>query len=353
MYSGPLSLSEYDYSFPRELIAAYPAEPRESARLMVVDRASGTISHRTVADLPDYFAPEDVLLVNNTQVYPARLLGEREATGAKVEVFLLREQSRLLREWVTLVGPARKARVGDRIRFHPALAALVLAEGEAGVRTVRLEFEGPDEALFTLLDEIGHVPLPPYLGREEEEGDRARYQTIFASERGAVAAPTAGLHFTPALLDRVKAGGTAVCPVTLHVGLGTFRSIEHEDVTQHRMDEEFFSISPDTAQRVNAILQGAPGRITAVGTTVVRAVESSLTPGRLLQHGEDWTGAYIYPPYPFAIVQRLMTNFHMPKTTLLLLISAFAGWDLMREAYAVAVRERYRLFSFGDAMLIL
>lgn len=353
MYSGPLSLSEYDYSFPRELIAAYPAEPRESARLMVVDRASGTISHRTVADLPDYFAPEDVLLVNNTQVYPARLLGEREATGAKVEVFLLREQSRLLREWVTLVGPARKARVGDRIRFHPALAALVLAEGEAGVRTVRLEFEGPDEALFTLLDEIGHVPLPPYLGREEEEGDRARYQTIFASERGAVAAPTAGLHFTPALLDRVKAGGTAVCPVTLHVGLGTFRSIEHEDVTQHRMDEEFFSISPDTAQRVNAILQGAPGRITAVGTTVVRAVESSLTPGRLLQHGEDWTGAYIYPPYPFAIVQRLMTNFHMPKTTLLLLISAFAGWDLMREAYAEAVRERYRLFSFGDAMLIL
>lgn len=353
MYSGPLSLSEYDYSFPRELIAAYPAEPRESARLMVVDRASGTISHRTVADLPDYFAPEDVLLVNNTQVYPARLLGEREATGAKVEVFLLREQSRLLREWVTLVGPARKARVGDRIRFHPALAALVLAEGEAGVRTVRLEFQGPDDALFALLDEIGHVPLPPYLGREEEEGDRARYQTIFASERGAVAAPTAGLHFTPALLDRVKAGGTAVCPVTLHVGLGTFRSIEHEDVTQHRMDEEFFSISPDTAQRVNAILQGAPGRITAVGTTVVRAVESSLTPGRLLQHGEGWTGAYIYPPYPFAIVQRLMTNFHMPKTTLLLLISAFAGWDLMREAYAEAVRERYRLFSFGDAMLIL
>ncbi len=348
-----MKLSDFIYEYPKDLVAAYPAEPRDSSRLMVLNRREKTIEHRRFADLPEYFVDGDVLVVNDTKVYPARLFGEKEKTGARIEVFLLRELNPESRLWDVIVDPARKIRIGNKLYFENGLVAEVIDNTTSRGRTIRFVFDGSNEDLYDRIDEIGQTPIPPYIKREVEEQDRNRYQTIFAENRGAVAAPTAGLHFTDGLLSKMKEKGVHVVPVTLHVGLGTFRPVEVEDLTKHRMDSEHFIVPPETAEVVNKALQSTTNTVTAVGTTVVRAIESSLSAANLLKMDAGWTDKFIYPSYEFKITERLITNFHMPKSTLLMLVAAFGGYDFIWEAYQEAIREEYRLFSFGDAMLII
>ncbi|PAP76738.1 tRNA preQ1(34) S-adenosylmethionine ribosyltransferase-isomerase QueA [Rubrivirga marina] len=348
-----LRLSDFDYEYPRELIAAYPAEPRDTARLMVVDRAEGTIEHRTVRDLPEYFNEGDVLVANDTMVFPARLRGIKENTGAKVEAFLLRELNPEHRLWDSIVDPARKVRVGNKLVFGDGLAAEVIDNTTSRGRTLRFMFDGTPDELYARIDAIGETPIPPYLRRPAEPADRVRYQTIFARKRGAVAAPSAGLHFTPGLLQSLTDQGCEVAYVTLHTGLGSFNPVEVEDLSKHRMDSEFFEVLPEAAETVNAALTHPERTVTACGTTVVRAVESSLSASKTLKAGRGWTDKFIYPVYSFHIPERLLTNFHRPKSTLLMTVAAFAGYDLLMEAYEEAVREEYRMFAFGDAMLVL
>lgn len=348
-----MKLSDFKYDYPPELIAKYPAAPRDSARLMVVDRQAETITHRQFTDLPEYFQKGDVLVVNNTKVFPARLYGNKEKTGARIEVFLLRELNAESRLWDVIVDPARKIRIGNKLYFDNGLVAEVIDNTTSRGRTIRFVFDGRNEELYQMIDEIGQTPIPPYLKRAAEPDDRERYQTIFAEERGAVAAPTAGLHFTESLLSDLANKGVATAPVTLHVGLGTFRPVEVEDLTKHRMDSEYFDISNKTAFTVNKALESRKNAVTAVGTTVVRAIESSLSASNTLKSNRGWTDKFIYPPYEFQITERLITNFHMPRSTLLMLVSAFMGYEFCLHAYQEAIKEEYRLFSFGDAMLIL
>jgi S-adenosylmethionine:tRNA ribosyltransferase-isomerase len=347
-----MKLSDFVFEYPKKLIAEYPAEPRDSSRLMVLDRKKKTIEHKTFSDLPEYFREGDVMVVNDTKVYPARLFGEKEKTGARIEVFLLRELNSESRLWDVIVDPARKIRIGNKLYFDNGLVAEVIDNTTSRGRTIRFVFEGSNEDLYAKIDEIGETPIPPYIKRDVEEADRERYQTVFAENRGAVAAPTAGLHFTPELLGNLTAGGVEIVPVTLHVGLGTFRPVEVEDLTKHRMDSEHFVIPHATADAVNRALQSADNTVTAVGTTVVRAIESSLSAANLLKADAGWTDKFIYPSYEFKITERLITNFHMPKSTLLMLVAAFGGYDFILEAYQEAIDKEYRLFSFGDAMLI-
>lgn len=348
-----MKLSDFEYDYPRNLIARYPVEPRDQSRLMVLDRSRGTIEHRLFTDIAGYFSPGDALVVNNTKVFPARLFGNKEKTGARIEVFLLRELNAESRLWDVIVDPARKIRIGNKLYFDNGLVAEVIDNTTSRGRTIRFVFEGANEELYRQIDEIGETPIPPYLKRDVEPEDRTRYQTIFAEERGAVAAPTAGLHFTPGVMQALERKGVVTAPVTLHVGLGTFRPVEVEDLTKHRMDSEFYDVSNSTADAVNRALASAGNSVTAVGTTVVRAIESSLNASHQLKSHRGWTDKFIYPPYDFRITERLITNFHMPRSTLLMLVSAFAGYDFVMEAYREAIRQEYRLFSFGDAMLIL
>jgi len=354
--TGPIvkmKLSDFKFDYPKELIAKYPAEPRDSSRLMVLNSAERTIEHRQFTDIMDYYGDGDVFLVNNTKVFPARLFGNKEKTGARIEVFLLRELNAESRLWDVIVDPARKIRIGNKLYFENDLIAEVIDNTTSRGRTIRFVFEGSNEDLYRKIDEIGETPIPPYLKREVEESDRERYQTMFAEERGAVAAPTAGLHFTPEIVGALEAKGVKTLPITLHVGLGTFRPVEVEDLTKHRMDSEFFHITPEVAEQANIALASRTNTVTAVGTTVVRAVESSLSASYNLKANRGWTDKFIYPEYEFHIVERLLTNFHMPASTLLMLVSAFAGYEFMMEAYQEAIKEKYRLFSFGDAMLII
>jgi len=354
--TGPIvkmKLSDFKFDYPKELIAKYPAEPRDSARLMVLNRAEKTIEHRQFTDIVDYYDDGDVFLVNNTKVFPARLFGNKEKTGARIEVFLLRELNAESRLWDVIVDPARKIRIGNKLYFENDLIAEVIDNTTSRGRTIRFVFEGSNEDLYQKIDEIGETPIPPYLKRDVEDDDRERYQTMFAEERGAVAAPTAGLHFTPGIIGSLEAKGVKTLPITLHVGLGTFRPVEVEDLTKHRMDSEFFHITPEVAEQANIALASKTNSVTAVGTTVVRAVESSLSASYNLKANRGWTDKFIYPEYEFHIVERLLTNFHMPASTLLMLVSAFAGYEFMMEAYQEAIKEKYRLFSFGDAMLII
>lgn len=348
-----MKLSNFLYEYPPELVAKYPAEPRDSARLMVLHRKTGKIEHRTFRDLPDYFTQGDVIVVNDTKVFPARLYGNKEKTGARIEVFLLRELNAESRLWDVIVDPARKIRIGNKLYFENDLVAEVIDNTTSRGRTIRFVFDGSNQELYDKIDEIGQTPIPPYIKRKVEPEDQARYQTIFAKERGAVAAPTAGLHFTPELVGGLHHKGVALAPVTLHVGLGTFRPVEVEDLTKHRMDSEFFDIPSPTAEVVNTALASPDNAVTAVGTTVVRAIESSLSASYALKDKKGWTDKFIYPPYEFHITERLITNFHMPRSTLLMLVSAFAGHAFIMEAYQEAIKEEYRLFSFGDGMLIL
>lgn len=341
-----MRLSDFDYDLPKELIAQKPVEPRDASRLMVVDRSSGAISHRYFRDLPEYLRPGDALVVNETRVMPARLLGSRERTGGAIEVLLLKRLGQ--DRWETLVKPGKKARPGERIVFGGGLlVGTVVGPTDYGGRVIDFSYEGVFE---NLLERLGQMPLPPYIHEQLDEPER--YQTVYAREWGSAAAPTAGLHFTPELLDRLAAQGVEVHKITLHVGLGTFRPVEVEDPTQHKMHSEFYHVSPEAAAGINAV-RARGGRLVTVGTTSVRTLETAADEDGILHPGEGWTDIFIYPGYRFKIVDSLVTNFHLPKSTLLMLVSALAGHDLIMKAYREAVAERYRFFSFGDAMLIL
>ena len=344
--------TEFEYDYPEELIAEYPAEPRGTCRLMVLDREEQTVEHRSFEELPEFFSAGDVIVVNDTKVYPARLYGQKKKTGADIEVFLLRELNPESRLWDVMVDPARKIRIGNKLYFDDDLTAEVIDNTTSRGRTIRFAFDGRNDELYAKIREIGETPLPPYIDREVEDEDRERYQTIFAEKRGAVAAPTAGMHFTEEMVERLREKGVHVKDMTLHVGQGTFEPVGVEDLTKHRMHSEQYRIPQDTADAVNKALRSDKNTVTAIGTTVVRAIESSLSASHELKADESWTDLFIYPPYEFKITERMVTNFHRPKSTLLMMVAAFAGYDFVMDVYQQAIEEEYRLFSFGDAMLI-
>lgn len=349
-----MKLSQFNYELPEELVAKYPSEERDQSRLMVVDRKSGSIEHRTFADIIEYFDDGDEMVVNNTKVFPARLYGKKEKTGAKIEVFLLRELNSQSKLWDVLVDPARKIRVGNKLYFgdDDVLVAEVVDNTTSRGRTIRFLYDGPRDEFKDILYGLGETPLPKYIKRPPEEMDRYRYQTIFAREEGAVAAPTAGLHFSKELMKKCQIKGVDFDEITLHVGLGTFREIEVEDLSKHKMDAEYFNISDQTAQNVNQA-KANNQRVCALGTTVMRAMESSVSADQYLKPKEAWTNLFIHPPYEFNIANAMVTNFHLPKSSLLILTCAFGGYDLIMQAYEEAIKEKYRFFTYGDAMLIL
>ncbi len=339
-----MKLSDFDYHLPPELIAQEPLEDRSASRMLVVDRRTGRWEDRRFQDLPAFLGPGDCLVLNNTRVFPSRLLGQLATTGRAAEVFLLRPLDQHKLQWNALVRPARRLHPGARIRISEALEVEILAQGERGERVVALRADGD---LDLVLDQAGHVPLPPYIRRPDRFEDRARYQTVFAERTGSVAAPTAGLHFTPEVLAACRAAGAATAPVTLHVGLGTFQPLASEDVTRNHLHAEWYEIGGEAA----ATLREA-GRIVAVGTTSVRTLETAVRRGGWQpQAGE--TELFIYPGFHFQATGAMLTNFHLPKSSLLLLVSAFAGRELILDTYRHAVRQRYRFFSYGDCMLIL
>lgn len=344
-----MKLSDFDYDLPDELIARYPAEKREGSRLLVVDRAAGELKDRMFTDVIEYFNSGDCLVLNDTKVIPARLHGERESTGAHIEIFLNQRIAGSEEQWHVLAGPARKAKMGEYIRFTPTLRCKVIAEQGPGERIV--EFEHTED-FMTELEKAGSVPLPPYLKREPEAADKQRYQTVYAMQPGAVAAPTAGLHFTPELLATVEQQGVRLARVTLHTGLGTFKPVEVEDIREHTMHYEQYSISTNTAEIVNQTKREG-GRVIAVGTTSVRTLETVADDAGMIHPAAGESNIFLYPPYRFKTVDSMITNFHMPRSTLLMMISAFMGHELMRRCYAHAVNEGYRFYSYGDAMLIL
>lgn len=350
-------LSQFEYELPPKLIAKYPAEERDASRLMVVHRETGEIEHKYARDLIDYFEDGDCMIFNNTKVFPARMYGKKEKTGARIEVFLLRELNKSARLWDVLVDPARKIRVGNKLYFtddegNEVLVAEVVDNTTSRGRTIRFFYDGPDEEFYTELNRLGNTPLPKYIDRPAEPIDQERYQTLFAKEVGAVAAPTAGLHFSRELIKRLQIKGIDLAEITLHVGLGTFRSIDVEDLSKHKMDAEYFKIATPAVELVNkAIL--AENKICAVGTTSMRAIESSVSAQGLLKEAEGWTNKFIYPPYDFHIANSMVTNLHLPKSSLLIMVCAFGGYELIMDAYQMAIKEKYRFFSYGDAMLIL
>lgn len=347
-----MKLKDFKYDFPDELIAKYPAEPRDSARMLVYDRDTKGTEHRVFSDLPDYFTEGDVLVINNTKVFPARIYGNKKKTGAKIEVLLLRELNPESRLWDAMVHPARKIRIGNKLYFDDDLTAEVIDNTTSRGRTIRFSFGGTNRELYDKIDHMGETPIPPYINRDAKPEDKEWYQTVFAEERGAVAAPTAGLHFTEDLLDRLEEKGVRIMPITLHAGMGTFRPVEVQDLTRHRMDSEYYEIPPETADAVNRALASPENTVTAVGTTVVRAIETSLSAANELKPGSGWTDKFIYPEYEFQITERLITNFHRPKSTLLMLVAAFIGFDEVFELYEEAIEEEYRLFSYGDATFL-
>jgi S-adenosylmethionine:tRNA ribosyltransferase-isomerase len=348
-----MKLSEFKIDLPAGLIALYPAENRDESRLMVVHRDSGKIEHKVFKDLIDYFDEGDVMVVNDTKVFPARLYGNKEKTGAKIEVFLLRELNSEMRLWDVLVDPARKIRVGNKLYFGDGeLVAEVIDNTTSRGRTIRFLFDGNDDDFRKIIDSLGETPLPKYIKRKAEPEDRDRFQTIYAEHIGAVAAPTAGLHFTRQLLKRLEIKGVNTTPITLHIGLGSFRPVDVEDLTKHKMDSENFKVGSETVSFVNEALDSKK-RVCAVGTTSMRALESSVSANNRLKERDGWTDKFIFPPYEFKICNALITNFHMPESTLLMMACAFGGYDLIMKAYETAIKEEYRFFSYGDAMLIL
>ncbi|MBK7938791.1 MAG: tRNA preQ1(34) S-adenosylmethionine ribosyltransferase-isomerase QueA [Lewinellaceae bacterium] len=350
-------LSSFNFNLPKELVAQYPADERDQSRLMVVHRDTGKIEHKIFKDILNYFNDGDVMVFNNTKVFPARLFGQKEKTGAKIEVFLLRELNHDARLWDVLVDPARKIRVGNKLYFedengNDALVAEVVDNTTSRGRTIRFLFDGTEDDFQRELSRLGNTPLPKYIEREPEAIDRDRYQTIYAKELGAVAAPTAGLHFSRELMKRLELKGVHFAELTLHIGLGTFRTIDVEDLSKHKMEAEYFIISADAAETVNKGIL-ANKKVCAVGTTVMRSVETAVSAEKLLKQVEGWTNKFIYPPYDFSIANSMVTNFHLPKSSLLIMVCAFGGFELIMEAYNEAVKEQYRFFSYGDAMLII
>jgi S-adenosylmethionine:tRNA ribosyltransferase-isomerase len=349
-----MKLSKFNFDLPSELLAEYPAPHRDESRLMVLNREKHTIEHKMFKDLIDYFEEDDVLVLNNTKVFPARLYGNKEKTGARIEVFLLRELNTETRLWDVLVDPARKIRIGNKLYFgeDESLVAEVIDNTTSRGRTLRFLFDGPYEEFRSKLNELGETPLPKYIKRDVEPEDADRYQTIFAKNEGAVAAPTAGLHFSKHLLKRLEIKGVNFAEVTLHVGLGTFSPVEVEDLSKHKMDSEEIIINEIAERIINTGIRDKR-RICAVGTTAMRALESSVSSSGTLNAYTGWTNKFIFPPYDFSIANMMVTNFHTPKSTLLMMVSAFAGHEFIKEAYVEAVKEKYRFYTYGDAMLVL
>jgi S-adenosylmethionine:tRNA ribosyltransferase-isomerase len=349
-----MKLSEFDFDLPSELIAEYPQENRDEAKLMVIHRSTGKIEHKLFKDIINYFQDGDVMIMNNTKVFPARMYGNKEKTGAKIEVFLLRELNRESLLWDVLVDPARKIRIGNKLYFgnDDSLVAEVIDNTTSRGRTLRFLFDGSYDEFKEKITELGETPLPKYIKREVEPSDEERYQTIYAKNEGAVAAPTAGLHFSRELLKRLELKGINFAEITLHTGLGTFRTVEVEDLTKHKMDSEQVIIDDKCVSIVNNAKENKR-RVCAIGTTSMRAIETSVSTNGMLKTFDGWTNKFIYPPYDFSIADSLVTNFHTPLSTLLMMISAFCGHDLMVQAYQTAIKEKYRFYSYGDAMLIL
>lgn len=349
-----MKLSHFGFNLPDDLLAEYPAENRDESRLMVIDRKKQTIEHKLFKDIIEYFDEDDVLILNNTKVFPARLYGNKEKTGARIEVFLLRELNEEQRLWDVLVDPARKIRIGNKLYFgdDDTLVAEVIDNTTSRGRTLRFLFDGSYKEFRRKLNELGETPLPKYIKRKVEAEDEERYQTIYAKNEGAVAAPTAGLHFSKHLLKRLEIKGVNFAEVTLHVGLGTFNPVEVEDLSKHKMDSEELQVNSKAVEVVNKGIKNKK-RVCAVGTTVMRAIESSVSSNGMLNEIDGWTNKFIFPPYDFSIANCMITNFHTPKSTLLMMVSAFAGHDLIKKAYAEAIKEKYKFYSYGDAMLIL
>lgn len=349
-----MKLSNFNFNLPKELLAEFPAENRDEARLMVIDRKTKTIEHKLFKDVLDYFDEGDVMVLNNTKVFPARLYGNKEKTGARIEVFLLRELNSEQRLWDVLVDPARKIRIGNKLYFgdDDSLVAEVIDNTTSRGRTLRFLYDGSYEEFRSKLTELGETPIPKYINREVVPEDAERYQTIYAKEEGAVAAPTAGLHFSKHLLKRLEIKGIDFAEITLHVGLGTFNPVEVEDLSKHKMDSEELIITQEACDIVNKAKVNKH-KVCAVGTTTMRAMESSVSSAKTLNPYVGWTNKFIFPPYDFSVADCMITNFHTPKSTLLMMISAFMGHDLMRKAYDEAIKEGYRFYTYGDAMLIL
>jgi len=349
-----MKLSQYKYNLPPDLIAMFPKESRDESRLMVLDREKRKIEHKIFKDILDYFHDRDVMVFNNTKVFPARLFGNKEKTGAEIEVFLLRELNQEQRLWDVLVDPARKIRIGNKLYFgeDDVLVAEVIDNTTSRGRTLRFLYNGTYEEFKKTLYSLGETPLPKFIKRDVQPEDRERYQTVYAKHEGAVAAPTAGMHFSRELLKRLEIKGIEFAEITLHVGLGNFRTVDVEDLTKHKMDSEQIQITVKAAELVNNAKERR-NDICAVGTTVLRTLESSVSTTGYLKEFDGWTNKFIFPPYKFKVPSRMITNFHLPFSTLLMMVSAFAGYEFLFEAYKVAIKEKYRFGTYGDAMLIL
>ena len=349
-----MKLSKFKYSLDEKKIALHPAQNRDESKLMILNREKRTIEHKLFKDLIDYFDDKDVMVFNNTKVFPARLYGNKEKTGAEIEVFLLRELNREQRLWDVLVDPARKIRIGNKLYFgdDDLLVAEVIDNTTSRGRTLRFLFDGPYDEFKKTLYGLGETPLPKFIKRSVVPEDKDRYQTIFAKHEGAVAAPTAGLHFSRELLKRLEIKGIDFTYITLHVGLGNFRSVDVEDLTKHKMDSEQIWIKDDACNTVNTAKTNKKN-VCAVGTTVMRTLESSVSTQGFLKPFEGWTNKFIFPPYEFSVANRMITNFHLPYSTLLMMVAAFGGYDFVMEAYHTALKKDYRFGTYGDAMLII
>ncbi len=349
-----MKLSQFKFDLPLNLIAQHPAKKREDSRLMVVHRKTGQMENKHFRDIIDYFDDKDVFVVNNTKVFPARMYGRKERTGATIEVFLLRELSGPNRLWDVVVDPARKIRVGNKLYFGDAdeLVAEVIDNTTSRGRTIKFIWDGLESDFKAQLQALGETPLPKYIKRKPDEEDRERYQTVYAKHEGAVAAPTAGMHFSKELIKRCEIKGIRFAEVTLHTGLGTFRQIEVEDLSKHKMDAEYYNVDVTACSIVNKAKENNR-RVCSIGTTTLRALESTFSSDQLLKPNEEWTNTFIHPPYNFNIANSLVTNFHLPKTSLLIMACAFAGYDLAMEAYKKAIKDKYHFFTYGDAMLII
>jgi len=345
-----MKLSDFKYPLPRNLIAKFPAKPRDACKLMVLERKTETIHHLKFTDIVDFFSKNDCLVVNDTRVFPARLFGHKEKTRAQIEVFLLRELNHEEAIWDAIVDPARKVRIGNKIYFdNDKLWCEVIDNTTSRGRTVRFNYKGD---LYKVAERIGVMPLPYYIKRDAKPSDVETYQTIFAKHTGSVAAPTASLHFTPKLISQLEKKGVRIASVTLHLGLGSFRKVEVEDLHKHKMDSEYFEVNDSSAKAVNASIDNK-GKVFSCGTSTTRAMESATTADGHLKPVKIWTDKFIFPPYDFRVVDRLITNFHLPESTLLMLVSAFGGRDFIMHAYKQAIKNNYRFFSYGDAMLII
>ncbi|MEN3038573.1 MAG: tRNA preQ1(34) S-adenosylmethionine ribosyltransferase-isomerase QueA [Candidatus Kryptonium sp.] len=346
-----MKLSDFNYQLPKNLIAKYPVEPRDSSKLLVINRKTKTFEDRVFTDIVDYLEEGDSLVLNKTKVFPARLIGRKEKTGAKIEILLLRELNPEEHLWDVLVEPARKVRIGNKIYFgdNNEVYCEVIDNTTSRGRTLKFHYEGD---FFKFIEKYGQVPLPPYIKRQPEEADKEWYQTVYAEVVGSVAAPTAGLHFTTRLLKKIEKKGVKIVPIVLHIGIGTFRKVEVEDLSKHRMDSEYFEIPPESARLINETIDNKKS-VVAVGTSVVRALESSVTADGHVKPYKGWTDKFIYPPYDFKIVDKLITNFHAPESTPLILVAAFTGLELLMQAYKHAIKNGYRFLSYGDATLVI